>query len=238
MCWIRSTDHLLPLEHFQIHDSIVAHNGPLHCPNDFEAHLNSYDYFTDLHAIKLHFYVSVTQRWVVVRESACNHSDLWRTMKCFVLELRKELNERMAGTAAGSMQLPNISRYRAPRRRQRRMGKCSEYLLVTLSACGLLLIVNPASASANGLKNDQSKSHFVNQAPASASSRKVSESNLGPVHQTSAEASDRTGNGSNSESVNPEYLSGLKSRKDSAQPKSSFGDDKTKRDPAQIWRQP
>jgi hypothetical protein len=109
----------------QIHDSIVAHNGPLYCPNDVEAHLNSFDYFTDLYTIKVYFYVNVTQRWVVVRESACSHSDPWRTMNCFVQELRKELNER-AGPGAEPMQLPNISRYRVSRgaRRSRRMGKC------------------------------------------------------------------------------------------------------------------
>lgn len=125
MCWIRSTDLLLPLDYFQIHDSIVAHNGPLYCPNDVEAHLNSFDYFTDLYTIKVYFYVNVTQRWVVVRESACSHSDPWRTMNCFVQELRKELNER-AGPGAEPMQLPNISRYGGSRgaRRSRRMGKC------------------------------------------------------------------------------------------------------------------
>jgi hypothetical protein len=87
MSWLHSTDHLIPLDHFQIHDCVVAHNGPPSYPNNFESRLNSLDYFTDLYTIKVHFWASLTQRWVIVKESACSHSDPWRAMNCFVQEL-------------------------------------------------------------------------------------------------------------------------------------------------------
>lgn len=124
ICWIHSTEHLLPLGFFQIHDVVVAHNGLLNCPNNSETHLNSFGYITDLHTIKVYSLAIDTRKWVVVKESACSHSDPWRTMNCFVLELRKKLRER-SGLGVEPMQLPNTRRYRGSRgaRRSRRMGK-------------------------------------------------------------------------------------------------------------------
>ncbi|KAJ4380683.1 hypothetical protein N0V86_004044 [Didymella sp. IMI 355093] len=123
ICWIRSTEYLIPLDQFDVCASINPYDSPTGCPNTADeptARLSA----TELHTIKILYYVDVTNKWVIVKESACSHPDPWQTMKCLVFELRKEFQQR-AGWGAELAQGPITSRHKKATRRPRvGKGKC------------------------------------------------------------------------------------------------------------------